>query len=109
MNYVFSFGRLYDEDEKEYIYSIIEKWFDKGEEDLHEATKEVIFNCHKFLRDTFDPSVVSLREISRFTKIVKFFRLYFSIKRKCEENKDNDIIEDEDDKLNEQKAEKRIL
>jgi energy-coupling factor transporter ATP-binding protein EcfA2 len=89
LNYVLSFGTLDEENEKNYIYRIIEKLFEKGEEKLHEATKEVIFNCHKYLRDTFDPSVVSLREISRFEKIVHFFQQYFLIKRKCEEKNDN--------------------
>ena len=102
LNYVFSFGSLNPDDEKKYIYSIIGKLFDKGEEELHEATKEVIFNCHKYLRDTFDPSVVSLREISRFYKIVSFFQKYLTIKRKCEEDKDNDSIEDDKEKLDEQ-------
>ena len=98
LNYVFSFGALNDNDEKKYIYSIIEKLFEKGEEDLHEATKEVIFKCHKYLRDTFDPSVVSLREISRFKTIVEFFQKYLIIKRKCKEIKDNDFIEEDDNK-----------
>jgi len=93
LNYVFSFGALNENDEKKYIYSIIGKLFQKGEEELHEATKDVIFNCHKYLKDKFDPSVVSLREISRFTKIVTFFQKYLAIKRKCEESKDNDSLE----------------
>jgi MoxR-like ATPase len=96
LNFVFSFGALNPEDEKKYIYSIIEKLFKKGEEKLHEATKEVIFNCHKYLRDTFDTSVVSLREINRFAKIVGFFQKYFTIKRKCEEKEEN--YKGEDDK-----------
>ena len=89
LNYVLSFGTLDEENEKNYIYRIIEKLFEKGEEKLHEETKEVIFSCHKYLRDTFDPSVVSLREISRLEKIVHFFQQYFLIKRKCEEKNDN--------------------
>jgi MoxR-like ATPase len=99
LNYVFSFGALNEEDEKKYIYSIIKKLFKKGEEKLHEATKEVIFKCHKYLRETFDTSVVSLREISRFGKIVEFFQKYFVIKRKCEENKDDNITEEDKKKL----------
>jgi MoxR-like ATPase len=99
LNYVFSFGALNEEDEKKYIYSIIKKLFKEGEEKLHEATKEVIFKCHKYLRETFDTSVVSLREISRFGKIVEFFQKYFVIKRKCEENKDDNITEEDKKKL----------
>jgi hypothetical protein len=99
LNYVFSFGALNEEDEKKYIYSIIKKLFKEGEEKLHEATKEVIFKCHKYLRETFDTSVVSLREISRFGKIVEFFQKYSVIKRKCEENKDDNITEEDKKKL----------
>jgi hypothetical protein len=104
LNYVFSFGALNENDEKKYIYSIIENLFIKGEEELHEATKEVIFKCHKYLRETFDPSVVSLREISRFSKIVHFFQKYFSIKRKCEESEDNNTIEEDKEQSNEQNS-----
>ena len=75
--YVFSFGSIYEEDEKKYIFSIIEKLFSEEEKELHEITKDAIFECHKYLRETFDPSVVSLREISRFYKCVKFFQDYF--------------------------------
>ena len=78
--YVFSFGSINEVDEQKYIYSIIEKLFSEDEKDLHEITKDAIFECHKYLRETFDPSVVSLREISRFSKCVEFFQKYFSIK-----------------------------
>ena len=93
---VFSFGALNEEDEKKYIYNIIEKLFKEGEEKLHNTTKDVIFKCHKYLRESFDTSVVSLREISRFSKLVDFFKNYFSIKRKCEENEENNNTEDLD-------------
>ena len=72
---------------------------------MHEATKEVIFNCHKYLRDKFD-TVVSLREISRFSKIVEFFQKYFSIKRKYEEKEDDNVIENDKKKSDKQKLEK---
>jgi len=78
--YVFSFGSINEEDEKKYIYSIIERLFTNNEKKLHEITRDAIFECHKYLRETFDPSVVSLREISRFYKCVEFFQKYFSIK-----------------------------
>ena len=78
--YVFSFGSINEEDEKKYIYSIIEKLFSENEKQLHEITKDAIFECHKYLKETFDPSIVSLREISRFFKCVKFFQEYFTKK-----------------------------
>ena len=78
--YVFSFGSLTEEDEKKYIFSIIEKLFKENEKLLHEMTTDAIFECHKYLRESFDSSVVSLREISRFSKCVEFFQKYYVIK-----------------------------
>ena len=99
--YVFSFGALKDENEKKYIKSIIQKLFTKEEEKyLHEYTTDAISKCHQFLRESFgnDPSVVSLREIARFTSCVEFFQDFFL-------KKDNflieeDIIDDEAKKSN---------
>ena len=85
--YVFSFGSINEEDEKKYIYSIIEKLFKKYEKKLHELTTEAISKSHIFLRETFrDPSIVSLREISRFTKCVEFFQDYFIKKNNQNKN-----------------------
>ena len=102
--YVFSFGSINEEDEKKYIYSIIEKLFTKDEKYLHEATREAIFECHKFLRETFDPSVVSLREISRFSKCVEFFQNYFIFKNEYE----NEIKENKNQKINNKESEAKI-
>ena len=89
--YVFSFGSLKDKDEKKYIKSIIQKLFSKDEEKLSKLTTEAISKCHIFLRTTFDdPSVVSLREISRFTKCVEFFQEYFINKNQNKNPIDND-------------------
>ena len=78
--YVFNFGSINEEDEKKYIYYIIEKLFTSEEKKLHEITREAIFECHKYLRVILGPSIISLREISRFIKLVIFFQKYFSIK-----------------------------
>ena len=76
--YVFSFGSLKEEDERKYIKSIIQILFKEKEEELHELTTKAISECHIFLRDSFgDPSIVSLREISRFKTCVEFFQDYF--------------------------------
>ena len=80
--YVFSFGSINEEDEKRYIFSILGKLFTEKEKKLHEITSDAIFKCHKYLREIFYPSVVSLREISKFCKVVEFFKMYFSIKDK---------------------------
>ena len=88
--YVFSFGSIDEEDEKKYIYSIIAKLFSKEENELHEITTEAISKCHIYLRDAYDSSVVSLREIARFTKCVEFFCEYFTKKNKYKERTNNE-------------------
>ena len=94
--YVFSFGSIKDEDEKKYIRSIIQKIFSKEEENLHNLTTEAISKCHIFLRKIFqDPSIVSLREIARFTKCVEFFQDYFLKKN----NQNKFSIDDDTKKL----------
>ena len=76
--YVYSFGSINEKDEKKYIYSIINPLFNSQDQELLELTTEAISECHIFLRNTFKaPSVVSLREITRFTKCVEFFKEYF--------------------------------
>ena len=87
--YVFSFGSIDDEDEKKYIYSIIENLFTKEEKNIHEITKEAISKCHVYLRNIYDSSVVSLREIARFSKCVEFFMEYFTKKNKFEDRPNN--------------------
>ena len=78
--YVFSFDSIDEEDKKKYIESIIAKLFTSEEKKLHEITKEAISQCHIYLINVYDSSVVSLREISRFTKCVEFFKEYFTEK-----------------------------
>ena len=80
--YIFNFGEIYNEDEKIYIYNIIQKLFEKDDEKLHHLTTDAISKCHKFLRANCqnDPSIVSLRDISRFIKIVEFFQDYYQKK-----------------------------
>ena len=90
--YVFSFGAIDEKDEKKYIHSIIEKLFTKEEKYLHEKTRDAISQCHIYLRKKFDPSVVSLREIARFSKCVDFFKTYFRIKNEFKERANNEKI-----------------
>lgn len=71
--YVFNFGYLEENDEKKYISKIINNLFTKEEKELKRITEKIIIECHKHLRETFDPSVVSLREMTRFTKCCEFF------------------------------------
>ena len=88
--YVFSLGYNDEIDEKAYIHSIIEKLFTKEEKYLHEMTRDAISECHKYLRKKYDPSVVSLREIARFTKCIEFFKKYFVTKNEFIKRKNNE-------------------
>ena len=99
--FVSSFGSIKDEDEKKYINSIIQKLFNKEEEHLHRLTTEAISKCHIFLRKYYkDPSIISLREIARFTKCVEFFHDYFLKKN----NLNKSQIDDDTKKLNKIKS-----
>ena len=94
--YVFSFGSLKKEDERKYIKSIIQILFKEKEEELHELTTKAISECHIFLRDSFgDPSIVSLREISRFKTCVEFFQDYFLKKNDINKH----LLDEETEKL----------
>ena len=97
--YVFSFGSISVEDEKKYIGSIIQKLFTPKEEKLHDLTTEAISKCHECLRKSFgdEPSIVSLREIARFTSCVEFFKEYFAIREKCDDNTNNTEKKVDDD------------
>ena len=91
--YVFSFGSINEKNEKKYIESILksEKIFTNQEDEALYYTAKAISECHIFLRKTFeDPSIVSLREITRFIKCVEFFKKYFKKKLKLKDNLNDD-------------------
>ena len=85
MYYVFNFGKLEKKNEDKYISSIISDII--PDQKLKEATKNVISKCHDYLKETFDPSVVSLREMKRFKKIYNFLIEYFGNKKKVQPEK----------------------
>ena len=93
--YVFNFGSIEIENEKKYIFSMVEKMFTEEEKYLFEMSTEAISKCHKFLRNHYDRSIVSLREISRFIILVEFFELYFNKKnnylKRSNNNKNNKL------------------
>ena len=90
LNFVFDFASLQPEDEKKYIVSTVKTMMSKIEEEklivnidkeeINELEKEIIeciSICHKFIRDKYDRSSVSLREISRFRIFFEYFIKYF--------------------------------
>ena len=88
--YIFNIGSISDKDEEKYIYGMIQKIFIKEEQNLHEITVKLISKCHNFLREIYDISIVSLREINRFCKLFEFFKEYFRKKNEYENIQNND-------------------
>ena len=88
MNYIFNFGNLEKAEEKEYIKSMILENFtsfykdkeDKEYKKILYKTLGSICDCHNFLRQNYDESSVSLREIRRFNIFFKFFIDYLGNK-----------------------------
>ena len=90
LNFVIDFGSLKFEDEKKYITNtiieVIEKIQAKGliknitDEELNKAKDEIIQSiiiCHNYVREIYDISSVSMREIRRFGLFLDFFIKYF--------------------------------
>ena len=91
LNFVFDFASLQEKDEKKYItntiISIISKIQREGllkninQNELSKLTDEIIDSiviCHKFIRQKYDESSVSLREIRRFGIFFEYFIKYFN-------------------------------
>ena len=96
LNFVFDFGNLQEEDEKKYIGNAIksmiskmesQKLIDKGnkrkKEDI-EAMINSIAICHNYIRELYDRSSVSMREIRRFGILFEYFFSYFNTKEPSE-------------------------
>ena len=96
MYYVFNFSSIKTKDEEKYISSIINELFtsEENEKYLLGKTTKAISECQTFFRNHFDSSVVSLREMNRFTIICKFFiENYYPKKNKYEKKVENKILE----------------
>ena len=90
LNFVFDFGSLQNDDEEKYIRNTIieiisqfdsKKLINNIKEDDLSKMKIVIIEtiviCHNFIRDKYDESSVSMREIRRFGIFFEFFMRYF--------------------------------
>ena len=90
LNFVFDFASLQPKDEKKYItntiISIITRFQREGiiinisENDLQKLIDEIIESiviCHDFIREKYDKSSVSMREIRRFGIFFEYFMNYF--------------------------------
>jgi hypothetical protein len=91
---VIDFGHLKEEDEEKYIETMIEgpmnKIFNLNEENLpienlntiKKQAKEMIIKAQNFIRNEYDISSVSLREIRRFIIFYEFYYHYLKKKKK---------------------------
>ena len=97
LNFVFNFGSLKREDEEKYISNTIyEKLLTFKEKhlidninkrELSEITntiKNSIVTCHDFIREKYDQSSVSMREIRRFGLLFEYFIKNFDSDKKIE-------------------------
>ena len=110
LNFVFNFGNLTEEDEKEYINNIIRdsqhKFFydyktgdltDNDFEEIHKLAVNLIVTSQNFIRERNDKSSVSLREIRRFNIFFEYFFNYLKSKKEFDLKKlENKELETED-------------
>ena len=91
LNFVYDFASLDEETEKHYISKIIEPSIKKisnkckedyrKEDDIKGKAIKLIFEAQKFIRDNYDKSSVSLREIRRYNIFYEFFFGYLKDKK----------------------------
>ena len=93
LNFVFDFGSLRPNDERKYIENtissiindilnreILENISEEDNDELSDLIDEIVDNiviCHNFIREKYDRSSVSLREIRRFGVFFEYFINYF--------------------------------
>ena len=86
LNFVFDFGSLRKEDEEKYILNtiyeklsifkqnhLIDNINETKLKEIAEKIKNSIVTCHDFIRDKYDESSVSMREIRRFGLLFEYF------------------------------------
>jgi len=94
-NYVFNFGYINKEDEKTYIEFIVintikrissisdgEKLTEEQFTKIKDLAKNMIIVAQNFIKDKFEISTVSLRDIARCNKLYKFFYKYLKLRAK---------------------------
>ena len=114
LNFVYDFASLDEEVEKDYISKIIDPSINnvlnscKGKctkkKEITDLTIKMIFEAQKFIRENYDKSSVSLREIKRYNIFYEFFFNYLNKKKEnlADYFKDNDTsVKDLYDKWNE--------
>ena len=95
INYIFDFGNVKEEDEREYIEKFLNTFLNENfskknhynYKKIIEIINEAVHSSQKYIRENSEISAVSLREIKRF-KI--FFEFFFKITKEREEFKNPD-------------------
>ena len=91
LNFVFDFGNLTQEDEQRYIHNMILHPFELkiNDENLRNSLISLsvlaITTCQNFIREKYDVSSVSLREVRRF---IIFYEWFFEFLKKKKEKKE---------------------
>ena len=92
LNFVFDFGNLNEEDEKRYIHNMILQPFklkiknERLRASLIDLSVKAITTCQNFIREKYDISSVSLREVRRFIIFYKWFFKFLKKKKDKNEN-----------------------
>jgi hypothetical protein len=77
LTYVWDYGSLTPEDERSYIVSMLRTlpaaYGERAEGSYHAVLTDLVCAAHAYLRGFGDEFVVSLRDVSRFIKLVNFF------------------------------------
>ncbi|ORX43676.1 hypothetical protein BCR36DRAFT_399937 [Piromyces finnis] len=79
LNFVFDFGSPNDKDIRKYISNITYEFLQRNIKNryilnkIHTIAEDSIFEAHKYIRDNFDISSVSLREIRRLSILFEWF------------------------------------
>ena len=91
LNFVFDFGSIQPNDEKKYVSNTIFELLKKikenesiTEDELKKITDETIQTiiiCHSYIKEIYDESSVSMREIRRFRLFFEFFIEYYKKKK----------------------------
>ncbi|CAJ0853177.1 12352_t:CDS:2 [Entrophospora sp. SA101] len=72
LDYVWDYGVLQPEDEKKYIHIMLQDQLPK-ELLNHQVLTELLFASQQFIRKVEEPYSVSLRDVKRAIKLIKFF------------------------------------
>ena len=88
-DFVLNFCNINQENEQNYIKNIINMSIEKMNDNLNnekieeikELTKLLIIQCHKLIKENYDKSYLSIKDIKRFIKFYTYFFNYLNFKK----------------------------